>query len=204
MGSCSNYSAAGWCQRLVGLEMDKWWCVLGTVNIQHSVRGSNFHLTVWDSDAPHKCQFFVRLATLGRCLTDDNLVKRIIPHNPICPLCHFIKNLLTHLLLNCSFAQQVWALVLNQCNMLTNANLASATSFVDWWTEQVIGLNKYSRRPTNSFVTIVSWEIWKERNNHIWDYLRLVWCWQDPCERSPQKTKRARLMSFFSGLMFSC
>ncbi|KAM0905250.1 hypothetical protein ACQ4PT_017523 [Festuca glaucescens] len=63
----------------------------------------------------------------------------------------------------------VWALVLNQCNMLTNANLAGATSFADWWTEQVIGLNKDSRHRTNSFVTIVSWEIWKERNNRIFN-----------------------------------
>lgn len=96
----------------------------------------NFHLTVWDSDAPRKCQFFVWLAALGRCLTADNLAKRSIPHNPICPLCHIHQESATHLLLNCSFAQQVWALVLNQCNMLTNANLAGATSFADWWTEQ--------------------------------------------------------------------
>jgi hypothetical protein len=39
----------------------------------------------------------------------------------------------------------------------------------EWWSEQIIGLNKDSRRRLKSLATIVSWEIWKERNDRIFN-----------------------------------
>jgi hypothetical protein len=146
--------------------------VQSAYNIQfEGTIATNYHRTIWDSDAPLKCQFFVWLAVLGRCLTADNLLKRGMPHNPFCPLCFIHHETALHLLLGCSFAHQIWGLVFNRCLLVPRTDMCKALSIDEWWSEQVVGLNKVSTRRFNSIATVVSWELWKERNDRIFNQM---------------------------------
>ncbi|KAM0893052.1 hypothetical protein ACQ4PT_025356 [Festuca glaucescens] len=137
--------------------------VQSAYNIQFEGRTlSNFHLSVWDSDASRKCQFFAWLAVLGRFLTADNLLKRGLPHNPI-------PESAMDPFLGCSFAHQIWGLVFNRCQFVPRSDMSAAESIADWWVDQVVGMNKDSGRRFNSVTTLVTWELWKECNHRIFN-----------------------------------
>ena len=72
---------------------------------------SRLSSTVWDSDAPLKCKFFAWLASLNRCLTTDNMLKRGWTCDPICKICRVGDETCLHLFLNCPFSGQIWDLV---------------------------------------------------------------------------------------------
>ena len=62
----------------------------------------------WKSKAPLQCRFFSWLAIRNRCWTSDRLARRGLPHQDTCPLCSQHDETMQHLLIDCSFAKQVW------------------------------------------------------------------------------------------------
>ena len=125
-------------------------------NIQFEGRcRDNFHLTIWDSDAPRKCQCFAWHAVLGRCLTADNLQKHGWPNDPICPLRHVQPETTPHLLLNCSFARQVWRLIFAGINFIPPAGSLACPQLSEWWSMMAGRWTAQNRRRWNSTVALV-------------------------------------------------
>ena len=63
----------------------------------------------WKSRAPlHKC-FFTWLAIKNRCWTSDRLARRGLSHQSSCPLCSQHEETMTHIMIGCVFAREVWA-----------------------------------------------------------------------------------------------
>ena len=129
----------------------------------------NFHLTVWDSDAPLKCQFYAWLVVLNHCLTADNLQKRGWPNDPICSLCHLHPETAVHLLINCTYARQVWRLIFARIDVTPPVGWMSYPSLADWWNMMAQHSTADNRRRWNSVVALVWWELWKERNDRIFN-----------------------------------
>jgi hypothetical protein len=68
--------------------------------------------TIWKSKAAPRCKFFMWLAVHRRCLTADNLQRWGWPNNATCELCLAAPETCTHLFVHCSFATQVWQLIM--------------------------------------------------------------------------------------------
>ena len=66
---------------------------------------------IWQSKAPLRCRFFSWLALKNRCWTSDRLARRGLPHQAACPMCDQQQETMQHLMMECSFAKQIWLAV---------------------------------------------------------------------------------------------
>nr|TKW40430.1 hypothetical protein SEVIR_1G245900v2 [Setaria viridis] len=64
----------------------------------------------------------------------------------------------------CRYSQQVWHTV-SQILGILNTTLAQNVSLLDWWLTKRNGLNKVQKKGLDSTFMLVSWRIWKERND---------------------------------------
>jgi len=64
--------------------------------------------SIWQAEVEGKHRFFGWLLIQCKILTADKLLARNWPCNPICTLCNQEQELALHLILHCTFAQQVW------------------------------------------------------------------------------------------------
>ena len=69
--------------------------------------------SIWKSKAPPRVAFFVWTAALGRILTTDNLRRRRVIVLDYCWLCKRSGESISHLLLHCSFATEIWNFFVN-------------------------------------------------------------------------------------------
>lgn len=108
----------------------------------------------------------------NKVLTADNLARRGWPHQTSCILCNGPLETGPHLCLTCPFAQVVWAQVLTGENLSTfvNAPPAQAGDIGEWWEATTRLLPKDRRRQVNGLIIYVMWNIWKERNQRIFDH----------------------------------
>lgn len=63
---------------------------------------------IWKAKAAPRAKAFSWLLLRGKCLTADNLAKRQIPHDPLCPFCQQAPETAMHLIANCPFSTMVW------------------------------------------------------------------------------------------------
>lgn len=92
----------------------------------------------WKSRAPLQRRFFVWLAIRNRCWTSDRLAQRGLPHQSSCPLCGQHDETITHIMIGCAFAREVWGKV---CLALGRPDRAptATESLPDWciWQEEI-------------------------------------------------------------------
>ena len=69
--------------------------------------------SIWKSKAPPRVAFFVWTAALGRILTTDNLRHRRVLVLDYCWMCKRNGESISHLLLHCSYATELWNFFLN-------------------------------------------------------------------------------------------
>jgi hypothetical protein len=81
-------------------------CYLSMFHGSVSMAGA---LQVWKSWAPAKCKFFLWLALHDTCWTADRLERRRLPRPSVCPFYDQAQESITHLLLGCVLAREVWA-----------------------------------------------------------------------------------------------
>lgn len=62
----------------------------------------------WKAKTENKCKFFGWLMIHRNILTADKLLLRGWDNSRICPLCGVEPETATHLLMDCTFAKQVW------------------------------------------------------------------------------------------------
>jgi hypothetical protein len=79
---------------------------------RYSNQTPTFWKRVWDQSAIPKVNFFFWTLMHNKLLTGDNLEKRNImgPHR--CALCNNNSESAQHLFMDCTFAKEVWGLVL--------------------------------------------------------------------------------------------
>jgi exonuclease III len=125
----------------------------------------------WATKAPPKCRFFIWLMLQNRVWTAARLLLREWPNEYFCPLC--VRNLETiyHLLQECKFAREVWSKVASWISapVLNPTTWSQDTDFQSWFIElgdSGLGARKEGVR---SITMLTAWEIWKERNNRIFN-----------------------------------
>nr|XP_040252072.1 uncharacterized protein LOC120969066 [Aegilops tauschii subsp. strangulata] len=126
---------------------------------------------LWKAKVEGRCRFFFWLFLKGKILTNDNLARRALPHNPRCNLCDQEEESAFHLILQCPFARSVWHLVENFHSAPGLATAAMhATSIISWWNDVICPLGK----KTTTTAIYTCWNIWKERNRRVFEHKTLA------------------------------
>ncbi|XP_062233892.1 uncharacterized protein LOC133931081 [Phragmites australis] len=124
---------------------------------------------IWKSWAPLRCKFFVWLAVLNHCWTEDRLARRGLPHPSVCPLCDQAEETIQHLLISCVFARQVWFIVFQKFGLHNLVPQPDTSPLSGWWYRVIKGVDKQSRKDLNTFIILIMWELWKHRNDRIFN-----------------------------------
>jgi hypothetical protein len=123
---------------------------------------------VWKPWAPPKCKTFAWLIIQNRVWTADRLERRGWQNCRRCKLYNQVQESTSHLLFKCRFTIGVWSKV-KQWLGLHDVDPSSWHAFrniKEWWME-AIHKQWQSKKVMTSLGMLVSWEIWKERNAHI-------------------------------------
>jgi len=123
---------------------------------------------LWKAKAPPRVKFFFWLALHCRLWTADRRVRHGLQEDDTCVLCAQGAETTDHLFVGCVFAREFWFFVLRSLG--TAHLLPSADStLVSWWLNCRHQLDIASRPQFDSIVLLVSWTLWKERNNRTFD-----------------------------------
>jgi len=114
---------------------------------------------IWKSWAPLRCKFFIWLVVHNRCWTAGRLAKRGLPHPEVCPLCDQAEETISHLLVGCVFARQVWVSIFQLLGIVQLAPDLSVGRFSGWWRKVIRAVPKEARKGFNSLIILVAWEI---------------------------------------------
>ena len=119
--------------------------------------------------APGKCKFLLWLALHDRCWTAARRKRHGLQDDDTCILCNQEPEHIDHLLLQCSFSRDIWFGVLSWFGWGEVTPGSQAVNFAVWWTGARKRFPRSSRKGFDSLVVLVSWLLWKERNNRTFD-----------------------------------
>ena len=128
----------------------------------------SFFSLVWKTWAPPKCTFFAWLAVQNRLWTSDRLAIRGWPHQPTCQLCKCQPETARHILFECRYSRRIWgdAALWLHCPTLMQDLGTSRATVNDYW-KAISNTSSISRKGLKTAITLITWEIWKERNARI-------------------------------------
>jgi hypothetical protein len=121
---------------------------------------------------PLRYKFFIWLMVHNWCWTADHLAKRGLPHPEVCPLCDQTEKTISHLLVGCVFARQIWVSIFQLLGIVHLAPNLSVGCFSGWWSKVVRAVPKEARKGLNSLIILVAWEIWKHCNDCVFENSR--------------------------------
>jgi hypothetical protein len=130
----------------------------------------SFGNIVWKPWAPPKCRFFAWLAVQNRLWTADRLAKRGWPHQPFCQLCRCSQETARHLLFECRFSKRIWIAAASwlDCPDLIRCLGAGRSKVMDYW-HAIAKTTTSSPKGLRTAIMLISWEIWKERNERVFN-----------------------------------
>ena len=131
---------------------------------------SSFGTIVWKTWDPPKCRFIAWPAVQNRLWTADRLAKRGWPHHPTCQLCTCTPETRRHLLFKCRYSKRIWSAAANWLSYpdLLLSMGSNRPKVLDYW-------HATARTPTSSprglktAIILIVWEIWKERNERVFN-----------------------------------
>ncbi|CAO1940520.1 unnamed protein product [Urochloa humidicola] len=140
---------------------------------------------VWRNKAPPRVQFFAWLLVQERIQCRANLLLKNIVDDAKCELCHNREETCDHIIFTCPFASQVWA------GLGMDIQFATVKALWEVPRPTAIPIKHY-----DSFLLLVSWQIWKHRNDVVFNgaspslhRLRMackddaqLWCYRWPSE----------------------
>uniref|UniRef100_A0A8R7PEW2 Reverse transcriptase zinc-binding domain-containing protein n=1 Tax=Triticum urartu TaxID=4572 RepID=A0A8R7PEW2_TRIUA len=89
-----------------------------------------------------------------------------MPHSPACPLCDQEPETISHLLLGCVFARQVWSAITGNWGK-PQWTPTHGAKLVQWWTS--LNVETRMRKEAWTVITLVAWTIWKHRNDVVFN-----------------------------------
>lgn len=125
---------------------------------------------LWSSRAPSRCKVFAWLALRGPCWTANRLSRRGMPHPAHCPFCDQEPETISHLLVGCVFARQIWDIFLRRRRRL-DLIPSGQLGLLPWWS----GLTFADRRTRRDFATrivLICWCLWRHRNAIVFERVR--------------------------------
>lgn len=136
----------------------------------HEYAANHELATIWKTWAPPKCKFFTWLIFQDRVWTSERLARRNWDHNTMCPLCRVMPEMMLHLLEDCRYSRRVWNHLATWLGLddFLPTRWTPSTSTSEWWVTVTL-MTSTSRKGSLLITLLVSWEIWKERNNRIFD-----------------------------------
>jgi len=120
--------------------------------------------------APNKCKFFMWLVLHDRCWTAARRKRHGLQEDDTCILCAQEVESISHLLVRCVFAREVWHRVLSRLGWHTLDPLNGCYDLASWWSSSRKKLQKDDRKCFDSLVLLTSWTIWLERNRRTFDH----------------------------------
>ncbi|CAN6373551.1 unnamed protein product [Urochloa humidicola] len=108
---------------------------------------------------------FLWLAFHRRHWTADRRHRHGLHSHTNCLLCDQLPETMEHILVQCSYAQQVWWPFLQQLGFATVT--PTTGSLQVWWTHLRRQVQAQKRKGFDSLFALVSWQIWKERNARV-------------------------------------
>jgi hypothetical protein len=129
---------------------------------------------IWKTWAPPKCKFFAWLILQDRVWTSERLARRNWDHCPICPLCKNAQETALHIATDCKYTCCVWTAVATWIGTpeLLPSEWRPSTSTMEWWVN-VSTAPGVPCKGSRSVALLVGWEVWKERNNRVFDQREL-------------------------------
>lgn len=120
---------------------------------------------VWNTTVPQKIKVFVWKACLNILPTRENLFKRKIHPNGLCPICQRYSELVEHLLLFCDWTRPIWF----GAQLQIIPEVQSVNSIHGWLghiRESFKDQPDYLKFVLNSVMCLL-WNIWKSRNEAV-------------------------------------
>jgi len=133
---------------------------------QYQVNGAK---VLHKTRAPGKCKFLVWLALHDRCWTAERRKCHGLQDDDACILCNQEPESIDHLLLLCPFSREIWFRVLSWFSWGEVAPDSQAFNLAVWWAAARKRIPRDTRKGFDSIVVLVSWLLWKERNNRTFD-----------------------------------
>ena len=133
---------------------------------QHPVEGATLLRKV---RAPAKCKFFIWLVLHDRCWTADRRKRHGLQQNDSCTLCAQASETIDHLLICCPFSRELWYNLFRRIGWATVTPSVQDKWLVVWWNKARKSIQKQDRPCFDSVVITVTWILWKERNNRIFN-----------------------------------
>jgi len=136
-------------------------------SVSKVIEVDNIVCTVWKKLAPPKVEFFMWLALLGKLSTRQRLFEKgLLQEDQVyCPLCALYPESLDHILLSCSFSQQVWLSISTELGQSLIAAATFKEHYKNWMSiSRRKGLHK---KVWMLSLFAVAWNLWQTRNEII-------------------------------------
>lgn len=118
-----------------------------------------FWRRMWNLKIPSKVKHFLWRAVTGNLPTKENLLYKRVQVDAWCPVCQNHTESMLHSLVSCSFAVECWGYT--RLPEIKGEFLL----FADWL-KQV--LQQYRRNDVH-LIAMVTWMLWKNRNDLVWN-----------------------------------
>jgi hypothetical protein len=139
---------------------------------QHPIPGAKL---LRKTRAPGRCKFFVWLVLHDRRWTAARRKRHNLQDDDSCGACLQLPETISHILVGCVFAREVWSNLLRRWNWLRlAASLSPFLEFTDWWMWSRKQVHGDDRKAFDTLVVLVVWLLWKERNNRIFQNTNLL------------------------------
>jgi hypothetical protein len=128
---------------------------------------------IWTPWAPTKCKIFSWLAIQHRLWTVDRRTRHgLQDQTSPCLVCLHEEDKVEHLLMQCPYAREVWFRCLRGLELQVQEPRQKST-LEDWWGTARARFRSKERKSFDSFVILTCWKLWKHRNAHVFNNIRL-------------------------------
>jgi hypothetical protein len=129
---------------------------------------SPHHDAIWRCWAPLKCRIFAWLASLDRCWTNQRRRRHGLTTDDTCALCDQSTESIAHLMVQCSFSQQIWFDICTSLNLPT-CMPNQTDEFHEWFATATADARPDAQKGAKSIIILTMWKLWKTRNDAVFN-----------------------------------